>query len=459
MCGIAGFSRAEGSRVNARALAHNLLAQIEKRGDHASGYAWIAPDGTRGVYKQPKPGGQLPLAELPRDAQTVILHTRFATQGSTKDNRNNHPVMSTDNNVALVHNGVISNDAVLRHDLGITAEHGQVDSLVIPSLIAQHGVSALSKLRGYAAIAWIDNEDMSLRIARLKNSPVSYTWTSDGTFVFASTDTLLKGGLIGANIEFGGVFDMIDGTMMTVDYGFVSENEKAPSMAYDSYSYGRYSNATSGGHGASGSNSTKGSEDSKTGSITKLYPSNWQDEDASDEEELVDIEAYFEDLEKWRAERDAKDAAAASPPEVIFDSGRFREVENDTPSDEELLAILEARDDEERTAIGSRYMQGEGFYIIDGDGDINHYPSLEDLESALRWLARMSRNEFDLWPTAEDDIYWINFIMDIGSVDDQGTIISWVDDSSDIDYYESPAVRHLQYIRDGVHKLEATKGV
>ena len=77
-------------------------------------------DGSTGFYKQPRPGSQLSLGELPRDARTVILHTRFATQGSTSDNRNNHPVISPEGNIALVHNGVISNDHLLRGDLGLT---------------------------------------------------------------------------------------------------------------------------------------------------------------------------------------------------------------------------------------------------------------------------------------------------------------------------------------------------
>lgn len=440
MCGIAGFSRADGSRLNARALAHNLLAQIERRGDHASGFAWVDPDGSRGVYKQPKPGGQLSLHELPRSAQTVILHTRFATQGSVRDNRNNHPVMSTDNRVAVVHNGVISNDWGLRNDLGITKEHGDVDSLVIPSLIAQSGVESLNRLRGYAAIAWINDEDSNLRIARLASSPISYTWLNDGSFVFASTSDLLKTGITDAGMEHGGVFEMQDEMMMTIEYGFVSENEAAPTMGYDHWSYGRYSGATSGGH--------KGSESeakTKVGSVTKAYDDGWQDMYNEDAE---GVEQYFEDLEKWRRERDKAEAEKAkpmaltpkgNPPVVMFSGGEFIESYEDEPEED-------------------KYLSGAGFYIIDTDGNINHFPTLDDLEARLRWLSKMTRSREDLWPTVGDDIYWVNYIMDLGSVDADGTIVSWVDDPTDIDTYESPAVRHLQYMREAVYKLETVKG-
>ena len=76
LCGLAAFSIPSGVKRNARALAHSLLTQIESRGSHASGFAYVGADNSLGVYKSPIPGSQLPLHELPRNAKAVILHTR-----------------------------------------------------------------------------------------------------------------------------------------------------------------------------------------------------------------------------------------------------------------------------------------------------------------------------------------------------------------------------------------------
>lgn len=459
MCGIAALSIPMDARVNARELTHALLTSIESRGTHASGFAYYGADGAFGYYKNPKPGSQLSLAELPRDAKTVIIHTRYATQGDRMDNRNNHPVMSTDNTIALVHNGVISNDNQLRSSLGITAEaHGEVDSLVIPSLIAQRGVEALSELAGYAAIAWLDgDEEGQLHIARLESSPVAYTHLFDGTFVMASTEHLLEDALLSIGYGYGGIFPLAEGRMIEVNGGMITEHEKAPRMSYDSWSYNRYSSATAGGHG-SGTTTTP----AQRHTVTPIRGS----EDTSPAEEdscELTVEHYYSDLEEWRkrqAERDLRNQKAAlSRPMVDFGDDEAEPTpdvdELDDDEWDDLIARLER--EEEENAV-SAYVAGEGFYIIDFDGGITHHPALEDLEARLRWLSKMRRTDQDIFSGVEDELNWVNHIMDVGAVTSGGELESWVDDTADIDNYESPAVRNLQYLREGAGLLGTLKG-
>ena len=461
------------ARVNARELAHALLTQIENRGSHASGFAWYGADGSYGVYKQPRPGSQLALSELPRDAKTVILHTRYATQGSPQDNRNNHPVVSTDNRIALVHNGVISNDGALRADLGITrAEHGEVDSLVIPSLIAQEGVKSLSRLSGYAAIAWLDgNEDGQLHIAKLKQSPVSYTHLPNGTFVMASTSALLEMALITINYEYGGVFDLSEGRMLEVHGGFIAEHDKAPSMSYNHQAYNRYSSATAGGHGTARTpaKATSPATPAAGTTLSGKAPVVKGSEDSCS----TDLENYYEDLEKWREKNAKKDLENQGRPAVLFEPGDIDDddddeevvTDQDTMSDEEwddfILRMEEAeelRTQRSQQWASSEYLAGEGFYVVDAEGNITHHPVLEDLEAYLRWLSKMQRGEWDLYQGLGDNMNWVNHIMDLGAVDADGNLDSWVDDTAGIDTFESPAVRNLQYIREGAHLLERLKG-
>lgn len=465
MCGIAAVSRGIGSTINMREVAHALLTQIENRGTHASGFAFYGANGEFGFYKNPKPGSQLSLAELPRDAQTVILHTRYATQGKKEDNRNNHPVLSTDNQVALVHNGVISNDFRLRTELGITREeHGDVDSLVIPSLIAQRGVESLSELAGYAAVAWLDgNEDGQLHIARLKSSPVAYTHLLDGTFAMASTEALLEDALDSISQPYGGVFELDEGRMIEVDLGFIVAHEKAPSMSYDYQAYGRYSGATAGGHKTT----------TKAGSVTTVTPP--KPAKGSEDSCELTVENYYEDLEQWREAQGKKDKADQGRAMVMFDDPNdpydYSDVDNAViPQDgyseaqwDELVSRMEREEEEELIRrqeaedANYEYLAGEGYYIIDHDGGASHYPTLDDLEGGLRWAAKMARGEWDLFDV-EDDLNWVNNIMDVGAVSEDGDLVSWVDDSADIDSHESPSVRNLQHIREGVHLLERLRG-
>lgn len=479
MCGIAAFSMPAGSKQNARALAHALLSKIESRGHHASGFAYIDANGNFGVYKQPKPGSQLPLHELPRNARTVILHTRYATQGHPNDNRNNHPVLSTDRSVALVHNGVISNDSALRGDLGITREaHGEVDSLVIPTLLAQEGLAGLKKMSGYAAVAWLDLNDTGyLHIARLKSSPAAYTWLYDGTFVMASTQSLLTSALDDIKAFYGGVFDIAEGRKFTITDGFILENEPAPSMSYSHQAWRQHSQATSGGPAKAASGYQQPLNGStKVGAVgTEVVPATENppktvigtptDQEAADQ--------VYADLEAWRKRReedDKRDTATAikaleSLPskEHAMALGMQEELEDDE-WDQRIEAMERAQRevDEAFDSCAVNFAAGEGYYIVDGEGDMSHYPTLDDLESRLKFLSGMTASEYDLFQFGEkeekDALGWTNHIMDIGSVDEKGELVSWVDDMSDIDEHESPAVQHLNYIREGVGKLLTLKG-
>ena len=107
--------------------------------------------------------------------------------------------------------------------------------------------------------------------------------------------------------------------------------------------------------------------------------------------------------------------------------------------------------------LTARFNAGQGFYIVDHEGDMTHYPTLDDLEARLKWLGKMTKSDIDLFQV-EEEINWANHVWDMGAVDESGNLISWVEDMADIDDYESPAVRNLQYIREGASLLCTLKG-
>ena len=114
MCGIVGFI---GTKPAAPLLLDGL-SKLEYRGYDSAGIAYIED----GRIKIQKAKGRL--AELQEmvhngvniDATIGIGHTRWATHGKPSD-INAHPHRSTDGKIAVVHNGIIENFAVLRQEL------------------------------------------------------------------------------------------------------------------------------------------------------------------------------------------------------------------------------------------------------------------------------------------------------------------------------------------------------
>lgn len=252
MCGIAGFSLSPNSKIKPRQLSNALLTAIEDRGYMASGYGWHY-DGSHGYHSAAIPGSSLSLKHMPRKTRTAILHTRLATHGSVNDNRNNHPVVSPNGNIALVHNGVIYNHEEVR--TAISCQLPDVDTSVIPAVIEQYGVNDINKLYGDAAIAWLDRRDPNtLHLARYQHSPLVFVQVEDGSFIFASTESLLWRALIQLDImpEFMHKPDEL--VYYTIRNGVIQSQQPLPKPLYDDsrYDTGYYRHQTSGAKGSYG---------------------------------------------------------------------------------------------------------------------------------------------------------------------------------------------------------------
>src|SRR3954468_11451603 len=112
MCGIVGYVGGQ----QAAPLLLEGLARLEHRGYDSAGVAVAGPSGLR-VAK--RAGRVRDLADpLPKRfaGKAGIGHTRWATHGPAND-VNAHPHVDTKGDVAIVHNGIIDNAAVLRADL------------------------------------------------------------------------------------------------------------------------------------------------------------------------------------------------------------------------------------------------------------------------------------------------------------------------------------------------------
>src|ERR1700746_2278430 len=136
MCGIVGYV----GRREAEPILIEGLRRLEYRGYDSARVATL----TGACLHVRKRAGRLAeltsyLRERPAPGCHGISHTRWATHGPAND-RNAHPHIGGDNLVAVVHNGVIENYAVLKRQLqaeGVVFR-SDTDSEVIAQLIARH---------------------------------------------------------------------------------------------------------------------------------------------------------------------------------------------------------------------------------------------------------------------------------------------------------------------------------
>ncbi len=230
MCGIAGFSLTEqdaADPMNSYWLSFGLLGGIEKRGKDATGYAAVNNTKRQIDYFKTADTASKFIGrdefELLRDRHTVLLHTRAATQGSTHDNRNNHPIVTT--GVVGVHNGIVDNDYEIFKAKGWDRV-GEVDSEVLFKYIEEEGLRQMVKaVEGDAAIAYIRyNEDADINVvnlASLGGRPVGYGQTEGGSIVFASTEADIKEAAQLAEIELLWTKNLAEGMAMSVKRGVI----------------------------------------------------------------------------------------------------------------------------------------------------------------------------------------------------------------------------------------------
>lgn len=467
MCGIAGFSLKQNSSVNARVLAHALLSQIESRGSHASGFAFTS--GTAlGYYKNAVRGGQLPLRTMPRDAKTVILHTRFSTHGSETDNRNNHPVMSPDGNIALTHNGVISNHDTVRRGFSpqIQAALPEVDTSVIPTLLQEGSYRDFNKLGGYAAVAWlVKGEENLLHLGRLKNSPVAWTQLQDGSFVYASTKQLLQGALRQAGLWHGGILELAEHDYIIVNHGLIVASATLPNMSYQSSSaYSGYQSATSGqgprvvtpakaagsanpGLPKSATPTFSGSEnDASPKGIGSSFGKRAWEEDDEDDANALDAALAMMKLRDEGKSYEELDDEYWDEVEGFDMPGRTRQ--NDRP------AVLDGTDDED---YEPNFGGNEIFYTIDMWGNMKGYSTLDAFETDLKWHAGLREGE-DFFG-ADGLARWVEHFVDIGEVDKDGKLVSFVDNRENVAAFQQESNSGLEYILEGIAKISPSRGM
>jgi glutamine---fructose-6-phosphate transaminase (isomerizing) len=200
MCGIVGYV---GSR-EAEPILIDGLKRLEYRGYDSAGLATLTGDRMH-LRKRAGRVGELTsfLAEQPAPGTVGISHTRWATHGPATDtNAHPHVAGHGDTEVAVVHNGVIENYAVLRRqleDMGVVF-HSQTDTEVIAQLIAHHmdgdlvvAVRKVLKLvKGTYGLAVVSPRDPETIVGARLGSPL-VVGVGDGEHFLASDPSALIG--------------------------------------------------------------------------------------------------------------------------------------------------------------------------------------------------------------------------------------------------------------------------
>lgn len=189
MCGICGVRRFGPEPISADQI-EILLVENQRRGNHATGLALQQADGSIDVLKAPVPAWEFVATEeykafiekcLRGDTLTFIGHTRQATVGDPKHNKNNHPMWA--GKTAVVHNGGITNHGWMFDQIKIKRE-AETDSDILRGILDEFGFShkafkAMNRLSGSAAFAAISTAHPGKLVLARSGNPIELAGTDD----------------------------------------------------------------------------------------------------------------------------------------------------------------------------------------------------------------------------------------------------------------------------------------
>jgi glucosamine--fructose-6-phosphate aminotransferase (isomerizing) len=200
MCGIVGYT----GKKQAAPILLEGLSKLEYRGYDSAGIC-IHGDGLQVA----KAKGRLQVLQQQTDNGTTlpgvtgIGHTRWATHGAPSD-INSHPHLSYSGKIAVVHNGIIENEARLRRwleDKGIQFQ-SETDTEVVSNLVGhyygQYGDlvlavrKAVARLEGSYALGILCGDDPETVIAVKKDSPLIFGFGEGENFIASDVPAILK---------------------------------------------------------------------------------------------------------------------------------------------------------------------------------------------------------------------------------------------------------------------------
>lgn len=192
MCGIVGYI----GKRDAFSILIEGLAALEYRGYDSAGMALVDKGSIQICKNRGKVDQLRTLAEKKfKNGSTIgIAHTRWATHG-VPSQANAHPHTDAANKIALVHNGIIENYAILKEKLkkeGVEFR-SETDTEVLAQLVGKYykndlvgAVSqALAEVDGTYGIAVIARDNPDVLVGARRGSPL-VVGVGDGEYFLAS---------------------------------------------------------------------------------------------------------------------------------------------------------------------------------------------------------------------------------------------------------------------------------
>lgn len=198
MCGIVGYV----GKKRAYPVLISGLKRLEYRGYDSAGVALLGPAGLQVTKCKGRVSDLEAHVNGAEMAGAVgIGHTRWATHGEPND-VNAHPHISSNGELALIHNGIIENYAPLKEELisrGYKFQ-SETDTEVLVHLIddiqrnegtdlAESVRLALGSVVGAYAIVVVDSKSPGVLVAARKSSPLVIGIGEDGDMYLASDAT------------------------------------------------------------------------------------------------------------------------------------------------------------------------------------------------------------------------------------------------------------------------------
>lgn len=200
MCCLFGLHNYSGSlsRKQKEKILSVLSAACEERGTDATGIAYHSA-GRLSVYKRPWPA-HLMRFRITGDTRVIMGHTRMATQGDERKNRNNHPFAGRAGATAfaLAHNGVLRNDTFLRKKWNLPKTRIETDSYVAVQLLERRKELSFRSLRHMAEqlegsfTFTVLSEKNELYFIKGDNPMCIFHYPERGLYLYASTESILK---------------------------------------------------------------------------------------------------------------------------------------------------------------------------------------------------------------------------------------------------------------------------
>ncbi len=201
MCGIVGYA---GKRQAAPILLDGL-SKLEYRGYDSAG---ICVQGERELRVFKAKGRLKVLSDQISGGAAVpgvvgIGHTRWATHGAPS-NINSHPHLSDSGKIAVVHNGIIENEARLREWLIGKGRHfrSDTDTEVISNLVGYYYDklhdfpkavrAAIKRVEGSYALGILCADLPDMVIAVKKDSPLIFGYGEGENFIASDVPAILK---------------------------------------------------------------------------------------------------------------------------------------------------------------------------------------------------------------------------------------------------------------------------